>query len=347
MQSYLARLALFLHLVNAVLIGATPEQMIGEYTMYTACKMVDFYLAQSRLVYALNSPQHELAGNYLKVKTYIDKRGQATVRDVKCGVRSLKSLSTAETTSICDELVDQGVIRKQDKFYTSLSKDDNDDKMMTKYQNFKNTSNPHPVSNTAGLKNKDDDNDDKMMTPRHHPVTTTSQGLQDMSDDNVDVFSKFCHQSENKAVDGVGLVDDEVPYKENVIKSDDQHPETPINQAVDADDTPSSNVIKIDQVIPETPINQAVDADDTPSSKRHQTSSVSSNQKYKAGDKVICYPTDFYAERKKQVKATILDIQYSGHFFAGCQVEYLDKNGERQTATIGGGSSDWLLKKVR
>ena len=346
MQSYLARLALFLHLVNAVLIGATPGQMIGEYAMYAACKMVDFYLAQARLVYALNSPQHELAGNYLKVKTYIDKRGQATVRDVKCGVRSMKVFTTAEVTSICDELVDQGVIVKKDKFYTSLSKDDNDDKMMTKYQNFKNTSNPHPVSNTAGLKNKDDDNDDKMMTPRQHPVTTASQGLQDMTNDNVDVFSNFCHQSENTAVDGVGLVVvDEVI--ENVIKSDDQYPENLTPQAVDTDDTLSSNVIKIDRVVPENLTPQAVDADDTPSSKRHQSSSASTNQKYKAEDDVICYPNVDYAERKKQVKAKIVRIEYSGQFLVSCDVEFTDKNGDRQKATIGGGSSEWLLRKVR
>ncbi|MFM6348452.1 MAG: DUF3987 domain-containing protein, partial [Dolichospermum sp.] len=80
LQSYLARLALFLHLVNAALVGATPDQMIGDYVMYAACKMIDFYLAQARLVYAVNSPDQEIAGNYLKIKTYIDKRGQATVR---------------------------------------------------------------------------------------------------------------------------------------------------------------------------------------------------------------------------------------------------------------------------
>jgi hypothetical protein len=347
LQSYLARLALFLHLVNAALVGATPDQMIGDYTMYAACKMVDFYLAQARLVYALNSPEQELAGNYLKVKTYIDKRGQATVRDVKVGVRAVKTLTTAEITSICDELVDQGVVVKKDRFYTSLSKDDNVDKMMTNYQKLKNNSNPYPVSNTAGLKNKDVDVVDAMMTPRQHPETITIQGLQDLADDNVDVFSDFCHQPENIAGEGLGLVVVDGVYIESVNKSDGQDTKTLASQGVDTDDTPSTNVNRIDRAVPENPINQAVDTDDTPSTERQQSSTVSLNQKYKVGDKVMCYPTVDHAERKKQVRATILAIEYSGQFLISCEVEYIDKNGDRQIATIGGGSSEWLLRKVR
>jgi hypothetical protein len=61
----------------------------------------------------------------------------------------------------------------------------------------------------------------------------------------------------------------------------------------------------------------------------------------------MCYPTVDYAERKKQVKAKIVRIEYSGHFLISCEVEFFAKNGDRQTATIGGGSSEWLLRKVR
>jgi hypothetical protein len=347
LQSYLARLALFLHLANAALVGATPDQMIGDYTMYAACKMVDFYLAQARLVYALNSPEQELAGNYLKVKTYIDKRGQATVRDIKVGVRAVKTLTTAEITSICDELVDQGVVVKKDRFYTSLSKDDNVDKMMTNYQKLKNNSNPYPVSNTAGLKNKDVDVVDAMMTPRQHPETITIQGLQDLADDNVDVFSDFCHQPENIAGEGLGLVVVDGVYIESVNRIDRAVPENPINQAVDTDDTPSTNVNRIDRAVPENPINQAVDTDDTPSTERQQSSTVSTKPKFEVRDNVLFYATFDHAERKKQTKGTIVDIEYEHGYLVQCQVEYIDKNGDRQIATIGGGSSEWLLRKVR
>ncbi len=347
LQSYLARLALFLHLANAVLVDAVPDQIIGDYTMYAACKMVDFYLAQARLVYALNSPEQELAGNYLKVKTYIDKRGQVTVRDIKCGVRAVKTLTAKEITSICDELVDQGVVAKRERFYTSLSKDDNVDKMMTNYQKLKNNSNPYPASNIAGLKNKDVDVVDAMMTPRQHPETITIQGLQDLADDNVDVFSDFCHQPENIAAEGLGLVVVDGVYIESVNKSDGQDTKTLASQGVDTDDTPSTNVNRIDRAVPENPINQGVDVVDAPSSKRQQMSSMSTNQKYKAGEKIICYPTIDYADRKKQVRAKILDIEYSGQFLISCEVEFFGRNGDRQTAVIGGGSSEWLLRKIR
>jgi putative DNA primase/helicase len=68
---------------------------------------------------------------------------------------------------------------------------------------------------------------------------------------------------------------------------------------------------------------------------------------YQVEDDVICYPNVDYAERKKQVKAKIVRIEYSGQFLVSCDVEFTDKNGARQKATIGGGSSEWLLKKVR
>ncbi|MFM6622878.1 MAG: DUF3987 domain-containing protein, partial [Dolichospermum sp.] len=342
LQSYLARLALFLHLVNAALVGATPDQMIGDYVMYVACKMVDFYLAQARLVYALNSPEQELAGNYLKIKTYIDKRGQATVRDVKVGVRAVKTLTTAEITSICDELVDQGVVIKKDRFYTSLSKDDNVDVLLTKYQNFKNTQNPYPVVNTAVLKNEDVDVVDVMMTPRQHIKTITSQGLQNMGADNVDVFSNFCHQLENLAGDGVGLAVVDGVYIESVNKSDDQDTENLTSQAVDVDDTPPTNVNKIDRSIPQTPTNQAVDVDDTPSTERQQSSTVSSteSQKYQIGDRVKCYPTFEHKSNDWKVEATIISIEYVQGYILTCTVSYKNRKREDRTAVICGGSAD-------
>ena len=65
------------------------------------------------------------------------------------------------------------------------------------------------------------------------------------------------------------------------------------------------------------------------------------------GDKIICYPSDFYAERKKQIKATVLDIEYSGQYLVSCDVEYLDTKGDRRVATIGGGSAEWLIRKIK
>jgi phage/plasmid-associated DNA primase len=67
---------------------------------------------------------------------------------------------------------------------------------------------------------------------------------------------------------------------------------------------------------------------------------------YQIGENIFCYPTLDHAERKKQTRARILAIEYSGHFLISCEVEFFGKNGDRQTAVIGGGSSEWLLRKV-
>jgi hypothetical protein len=398
MQSYLARLALFLHLVNAVLIGATPDPMIGEYAMYTACKMVDFYLAQARLVYALNSPQHELAGNYLKVKQFIDKRGKATVRDIRSGIAALKPLTAADVTVICDELVNQGVIRKQDKYYTSTSKDDNDDVMMMKYRNFNNPSNDYSVSNTAITENSNDDSDDAMMMDNHQPQSSVQQGFKDLENKNDDDFSVLHHHLEFSTDDGLhatgfasgddgvrasgfastddelrgtgfasgddelrasgfASADDELRgtgfastddgVRKKIITLDDLEPESLIPQRLDGDDKVSSNIIKSDLLESEPAINQGLETDDKESPKHHHLSSSSSSLEYEVEDNVLFYATVDHAERKKQTKGTIVDIQYEHGYLVQCQVEYLDKKGDRLTATIGGGSAEWLLRKVR
>jgi putative DNA primase/helicase len=74
---------------------------------------------------------------------------------------------------------------------------------------------------------------------------------------------------------------------------------------------------------------------------------IDNETSFQAGEKILCYPTLDHAERKKQTRATILAIEYSGHFLISCEVEFFGRSGDRQTATIGGGSSEWLLRKVR
>ncbi len=124
-------------------------------------------------------------------------------------------------------------------------------------------------------------------------------------------------------------------------------PESLIPQRLDGDDKVSSNIIKSDLLESEPAINQGLETDDQESSKHHHLSSSSSNREYKAGDNVLCYPTVDHAERRKQVKATILEIEYYGGYLHHCDIEYLNKNGDRLTATIGGGSAEWLLRKIR
>ena len=283
-ESYLARLALFLHLVNAALVGATPEQMISEYTMLTACKMIDFYLAQARLVYALNSPQQELAGNYLKVKQFIDKRGQVTVRDIKCGVAAMKILPSADIASICDELVSQGVVIKREKFYTSLSKDDNVDEVLMKYTNFKNAQNTYSTSNSAVTKNSNVDNVDTLLMDYQHTESLINQGFQKMAVDNVDDFSSFYQHSEKSAVDAIRLaivdgVDgvDVDKLEKYINKMDNQTPETFTQYGVDTVDGVSTTINNLDQSISEKLTSQGLTIVDGVSTEHQQPSTSSTS----------------------------------------------------------------------
>jgi hypothetical protein len=55
-EGYLARFALWLHLVNAVLAGVTPAPTVSGETMANAIRFVDYYMGQLRLIYAQNDP---------------------------------------------------------------------------------------------------------------------------------------------------------------------------------------------------------------------------------------------------------------------------------------------------
>lgn len=72
-ESYTARLALWLHLVNAVLRGEKPAPVISGTTMQHAIEIASFYLWQHKLIHAHNSPTRSLEGIFLKVQTQAEK----------------------------------------------------------------------------------------------------------------------------------------------------------------------------------------------------------------------------------------------------------------------------------
>jgi hypothetical protein len=123
LQSYLARLALWLHLVNTALAGNySPSQFIDGHTMTVASKMIDFYLAQAKLLYALNSSQQELAGNLLKIKEYVDRYPKGvTVRQIKAGIYSLRSQPSNEIDQDCKTLSGMLAITCHDKKYYPIN----------------------------------------------------------------------------------------------------------------------------------------------------------------------------------------------------------------------------------
>ena len=72
-ESYTARIALWLHLVNAVLRGEKPAPVISGETMQHAIEIASFYLWQHKLIHAHNAPTRSLEGIFLKVQTQAEK----------------------------------------------------------------------------------------------------------------------------------------------------------------------------------------------------------------------------------------------------------------------------------
>ncbi|WP_250126635.1 DUF3987 domain-containing protein [Chroococcidiopsis sp. CCMEE 29] len=72
-EAYTARIALWLHIVNAVLRGEKPLPVISGQTMQHAIEIASFYLWQHKLIHAHNAPTRQLEGIFLKVQTQAEK----------------------------------------------------------------------------------------------------------------------------------------------------------------------------------------------------------------------------------------------------------------------------------
>ena len=72
-ESYTARIALWLHVVNAVLRGEKPHLAIDGRTMQHAIEIASFYLDQHKLIHAHNAPTRQPEGIFLKVQTQAEK----------------------------------------------------------------------------------------------------------------------------------------------------------------------------------------------------------------------------------------------------------------------------------
>ncbi len=94
-ESYAARLALWLHIVNAVVRDEVPGPVISGETMQAAIELASFYLWQHKLIHAHNSPSQKLEGILLKAQTCAEKlwaKGKAlTASFAKSRINRLKS----------------------------------------------------------------------------------------------------------------------------------------------------------------------------------------------------------------------------------------------------------------
>ncbi|BAY78387.1 hypothetical protein NIES25_48610 [Nostoc linckia NIES-25] len=120
LKSYLARLALWLHIVNAALADTEPDFMISGQTMQVARELTSFYLAQAQILYKGNNAG--ITGNLLKIKEYIDKRDGVTPREIRSGVFSLRQTPASEVLAGCMCLKEQGLVLFDGKKFYSCAK---------------------------------------------------------------------------------------------------------------------------------------------------------------------------------------------------------------------------------
>ena len=107
-QSYVARLALLLHIVNAILRSEIPEPVIGGETMRQAIDLAGYYLWQYRMIYKHNNPDSGLEGLGLKIHRYAQRIGRVTASAVKRGVAAFRKVVTGTIRSCFESLAASG-----------------------------------------------------------------------------------------------------------------------------------------------------------------------------------------------------------------------------------------------
>ncbi|MBW4597764.1 MAG: DUF3987 domain-containing protein [Brasilonema angustatum HA4187-MV1] len=122
MRSYFARFTLILHCVNQVLTdnAAAPATLIDDFTVVAASKLCNYFLAQLRLIYALNSPQEGLSGKVLHLKNWLEGKKDVTARQITRGLRQYQKLSKGDLERDLQILLDFGYITQEVKGKTII-----------------------------------------------------------------------------------------------------------------------------------------------------------------------------------------------------------------------------------
>jgi len=98
-EAYTARLALWLHVVNAVLRGEHPGPTISGETMAKAIELAAYFLWQCRLIHTHNAPDAGPAALGLQIQRYAERVGEVTASRLKSSIRALRKMADAQFTS--------------------------------------------------------------------------------------------------------------------------------------------------------------------------------------------------------------------------------------------------------
>jgi len=104
-EAYAARIALWLHIVNAVCAGKLPEPTIDGETMRCAIEIAYFYLWQQKYIHGNNAPTRKLEGIFLKVQDQAEKyfaksKQGLNASFLKTRINALKSWATEKIRTV-------------------------------------------------------------------------------------------------------------------------------------------------------------------------------------------------------------------------------------------------------
>jgi hypothetical protein len=105
LESYTARFALILHLIDAVMAGHQPSEMISGDTMEKAVYLAQYFLTQARWIYCRKSANDEgLSGMLAQIQEFCLKKGGAiAARQVKMAIASIKKSTKASSGFIREQ----------------------------------------------------------------------------------------------------------------------------------------------------------------------------------------------------------------------------------------------------
>ncbi|MGJ3252710.1 MAG: DUF3987 domain-containing protein, partial [Elainellaceae cyanobacterium] len=107
-ESYTARLALWLHIVNAVLRGESPTQLISGETLEKSIELAAYYLWQHRLIQTHNAPDAGLAALGLKIQKFAERMGEVSASRLKSGIRALRKTAVHQIRQLMQMLATSG-----------------------------------------------------------------------------------------------------------------------------------------------------------------------------------------------------------------------------------------------
>jgi Protein of unknown function (DUF3987) len=112
LETYIGRIALVLHCVNACLDGRTPEPSISAQTMKAAVQWMNFYAGQLLKLYSLNGALGDDISKAKQIDEWVQgKGGTKTVKDIQEGKRfeGKKRMPIANLRRYLKLLVDSGL----------------------------------------------------------------------------------------------------------------------------------------------------------------------------------------------------------------------------------------------